>query len=166
MMAAVRTRNSRKPMVRERTREDSLCIMVRDIHGGASARLRERGWSTMATPEGGCYPMLTYYPISDGTAAGDRPGGTLWVDLVRPTAEEITRVETEFSTRVPSREQLDEIESSSRLRSEDQRLYLSMPVGAPHEQVDEAPSPLGFVVSPGLLITVRYRDLRSFIQVR
>ena len=110
--------------------------------------------------------MLTYYPISDGAAAADRPGGTLWVDLLRPTAEEITRVETEFRTRVPSREQLDEIESSSRLRSEDKRLYLSMPVGAPHEQIDEPPSPLGFVISPGLLITVRYRDLRSFTQVR
>jgi magnesium transporter len=110
--------------------------------------------------------MLTYYPISDGVAAADRPGGTLWVDLLRPTAEEITRVETEFRIRVPSREQLDEIESSSRLRSEDKRLYLSMPVGAPHEQIDEAPSPLGFVISPGLLITVRYRDLRSFTQVR
>ena len=110
--------------------------------------------------------MLTYYPISDGVSAAGRPGGALWADLLRPTAEEITRVETEFHTRVPSREQLDEIESSSRLRSEDKRLYLSMPVGAAHEQIDEAPSPLGFVVSPELLITVRYRDLRSFTHVR
>jgi magnesium transporter len=110
--------------------------------------------------------MLTYYPIADDSGAADRRGETLWVDLIRPTAEEIARVEKEFDTRVPSREQLDEIESSSRLRSEDKRLYLSMPVGAPHELIDEAPSPLGFVVSPGLLITVRYRDLRAFTQVR
>ena len=110
--------------------------------------------------------MLTYYPISGGAAGPERPGETLWVDLIRPTAEEIARVEKEFRTRVPSREQLDEIESSSRLRSENKRLYLSMPVGAPHELIDEAPSPLGFVVSPGLLITVRYRDLRAFTQVR
>ena len=110
--------------------------------------------------------MLTYYPISDATHASARTGGTLWVDLTRPTPEEIARVEGEFHTKVPSREQLDEIESSSRLRSEDKRLYLSMPVGAPHELIDEAPSPLGFVVSPGLLITVRYRDLRSFTLVR
>ena len=37
-----------------------------------------------------------------------------------------------------------------------------MPVGAPHDFVDAPPSPLGFVISPELLITVRYRELRSF----
>ncbi|HEX5462501.1 MAG TPA: magnesium transporter CorA family protein [Steroidobacteraceae bacterium] len=109
--------------------------------------------------------MLTYHP-SRGTPSAGPSGGTVWVDLSQPTDEEIRRVETEFDVRVPSREQLDEIESSSRLRSQNNRLYLSTPVGAPHELIDVAPSPLGFVISPELLITVRYRELRSFTQAR
>lgn len=71
-------------------------------------------------------------------------------------------MQTQFSVRVPSREQLDEIESSSRLQSDGKRLYLSMPVATPHDFIDAAPTPLGFVISPELLITVRYRELRSF----
>jgi magnesium transporter len=110
--------------------------------------------------------MLTYHPISRGAPSAGKSGGAVWVDLNQPTDEEIKRVETEFNVRVPSREQLDEIESSSRLRSQDERLYLSTPVGSPHELIDVAPSPLGFVISPQLLITVRYRELRSFTQAR
>ena len=110
--------------------------------------------------------MLTYHPTSRGIAPAGKSGGTVWVDLSQPTDEEIRRVETEFKVKVPSREQLDEIESSSRLRSQGKRLYLSTPLGAPHELIDTAPSPLGFVISPELLITVRYRELRSFAQAR
>ena len=54
--------------------------------------------------------MLTYYPISVDSAAG-AAAGTIWIDLTQPTADEIARVEKEFGVRVPSREQLDEIES-------------------------------------------------------
>ncbi|MGH8303704.1 MAG: magnesium transporter CorA family protein [Steroidobacteraceae bacterium] len=112
--------------------------------------------------------MLTYYPISPASASAS-PGpaaAPVWIDLTQPTGEEIERVQAEFGVRVPSREQLDEIESSSRLQSEGKRLYLSMPVGAVHDLVDEASSPLGFVISPELLITVRYRELRSLNTAR
>jgi magnesium transporter len=110
--------------------------------------------------------MLIYHPVSHGAAAAGKSEGAVWADLCQPTDEEIRRVEAEFNIKVPSREQLDEIESSSRLRSQDDRLYLSTPVGAPHELIDVAPSPLGFVISPTRLITVRYRELRSFTQAR
>lgn len=106
--------------------------------------------------------MLTYHPVSLGSSAAGPPSGTVWIDLIQPTAEEIARVESDFGVRVPSREQLDEIESSSRLRSEGGRLYLSMPVGAARDLGDAAPTPLGFVLSPHLLVTVRYTELRSF----
>ena len=110
--------------------------------------------------------MLTYYPTPLGSAPAGPAVSTVWIDLTQPTAEEIARVQTEFSVRVPSREQLDEIESSSRLQSEGKRLYLSMPVAAPHDSIEAPPSPLGFVLSPELLITVHYRELRSFAKAR
>ncbi|MDE2450141.1 MAG: magnesium transporter CorA family protein [Gammaproteobacteria bacterium] len=110
--------------------------------------------------------MLTYYPTPLGSAPAGPAVSAVWIDLTQPTAEEIARVQTEFSVRVPSREQLDEIESSSRLQSEGKRLYLSMPVAAPHDSIEAPPSPLGFVLSPELLITVHYRELRSFAKAR
>jgi len=110
--------------------------------------------------------MLNYYPIARSSASAGAPGAAAWIDLAEPTAEELARVEREFGLKVPSREQLDEIESSSRLRSEGDRLYLSMPVGAPHEQIERMPTPVGFVLSPDLLVTVRFRELRAFLKVR
>lgn len=110
--------------------------------------------------------MLTYYPNSPSGSAPGPAAATVWIDLIQPTSEEIARVQTDFGVRVPAREQLDEIESSSRLQSQGKRLYLSMPVAALHELVEAPPSPLGFVISPELLITVRYRELRSFDTAR
>jgi len=110
--------------------------------------------------------MLTYHPTAPGPASPATRSATVWIDLFEPTAEELAKVEADFGVRVPSREQLDEIESSSRLRSEDRRLYLSMPVGTPHEQVEAMPTPVGFVLSPDLLVTIRYRELRSFQKAR
>jgi magnesium transporter len=88
-----------------------------------------------------------------------------WIDLLDPTAEEVARIQTEFGVKVPAREKLDEIESSSRLRVEGDTLYLSMPIGAQHDVIDAAPTPVGFVLSPELLVTVRYTELQSFINV-
>jgi magnesium transporter len=110
--------------------------------------------------------MLRSYPaLPDATPAGSL-GAAFWIDLMQPTTQEIARVEAEFGVKVPSREQLDEIESSSRLRSDGQRLYLSMPLIAQHDVIDAAPTPVGFLVSPELLVTVRYAELQSFTNVR
>jgi magnesium transporter len=106
--------------------------------------------------------MLNYYPGSVGSTPNGVRAGTFWIDLLQPTTEEVARVESEFAVKVPLREQLDEIESSSRLRVEGKRLFLSMPVSARHDLIEAAPSPVGFVLSPDLLITVRYAELQSF----
>ncbi len=60
------------------------------------------------------------------------------------------------------REALQEIETSSRLRADGDVLYLSMPLGVRDEAHALAPVPLGFILSPSLLISVRYRALRAF----
>lgn len=110
--------------------------------------------------------MLNYYPRSIESASTGKSTGAFWVDLTQPTPEEIARVEAQFGLKIPSREQLEEIESSSRLRSEGQCLYLSMPVGTQRDLLDAAPGPVGFILSPALLVTVRYADLQSFANVR
>jgi magnesium transporter len=89
----------------------------------------------------------------------------VWIDLVSPTPDEVSRVEHEYGLHVPTRAQLDEIESSSRLRVDGKQLYLSMPLSAQQPGVQSEVAPVGFVVSPELLVTVRYADLAAFARV-
>src|SRR5882757_2304802 len=110
--------------------------------------------------------MLSFHSVPQTAIPAGARTGTLWIDLVQPTAEEIAQVETEYGVKVPSRAQLDEIESSSRLRVEGQRLYLSMPFSAQHDVIDTAPTPIGFVLSQELLVTVRYSELQPFTHVK
>ena len=53
---------------------------------------------------------------------------SFWVDLLNPTPDEIAQVAAESGIQVPSRESLQEIETSSRLRAQGQMLYVSMPL--------------------------------------
>jgi magnesium transporter len=96
--------------------------------------------------------MLNVCPSTDS-----RP---VWVDLFDPTPEEVSQVQSEWHVRVPSRAELEEIESSSRLSVQNGEIRVSMPVVA--HQGEEAPTPLGFVLSKDLLLTVRYTHLFGF----
>lgn len=87
-------------------------------------------------------------------------GEPVWVDLFDPTPEEVKQVEAAHKVQIPSRAQLEEIESSSRLSVEDGTIHLNMPVIA-HEG-EETTTALGFIFNKALLVTVRYTHLFSF----
>ena len=88
-------------------------------------------------------------------------GSPIWIDLLNPTEEEMQRVKTDFGVQVPSRDELSEIESSSRLAKHDDALYLSMPLIPPRDSDDPLPPPLGFVLTPKVLVTVRFSDVHA-----
>jgi magnesium transporter len=94
-------------------------------------------------------------------AANARP---FWLDLLDPTLEEIAKVRTEFDIEVPSRESLQEIETSSRLRAQGQILFVSMPLAA-QDTAGYVPVPLGLILSPQLLVSVRFSAIHAFAQV-
>ena len=108
--------------------------------------------------------MLTLHTDSSPDA-GTQRSKAYWIDLLNPTAEEIAQVAAEYGIEVPSRGSLQEIETSSRLRAAGQVLYVSMPLAIEDEKAGFAPVPLGFVLSPQLLVTVRYSDIHAFSQV-
>jgi magnesium transporter len=87
------------------------------------------------------------------------------MDLLNPTEEEKAFVESRARIQVPSRDALSEIEASSRLHVERGVLYLSTPVLAHADSLDAHLSPAGFVLSPSLLVTVRYAELATFSTV-
>jgi magnesium transporter len=108
--------------------------------------------------------MLTLY---DGRAArgrhpadlgaADLPPGVVWIDLVNPDAAEIAFIERATGLHVPSKDELSEIESSSRLRSRDGSLYLSTPLVCGHNR-SPAVDPGRLRPDPHRLITVRFRN--------
>jgi magnesium transporter len=85
-----------------------------------------------------------------------------WVDLVNPTAAEISTVEREYGLTLPSREELSEVELSSRVSERNGVLFLNMPAVSRGASPHEPSSPLGFILSKDVLVTVRYAALRSF----
>ena len=109
--------------------------------------------------------MLHILPTrGDGKIVEAGLGATdvLWLDLLNPTSAEIKKVEETIGATLPTLGALSEIETSSRLRIRDGTLYMSTPSAA--QRPDGAPTapPLGFVLSPSRLITVRFMPLPSF----
>jgi magnesium transporter len=90
----------------------------------------------------------------------------IWVDLVNPTQDEVAKLAAEYRIRVPSRESLQEVETSSRVRAEGQVLYVNMPLASQDAAAGFTPLPLGFILSPELLVTVRYSDVHAFAGVK
>jgi magnesium transporter len=109
--------------------------------------------------------MLTAYPVSSTVAATDPAQRPFWIDLLDPTPEELARVCSGYDLQVPSRAQLEEIEQSSRLRSDGRFLYMSMPLAVHVNQEDIVAAPVGFVLSSMLLVTVRFTELYAFTNV-
>jgi magnesium transporter len=83
-----------------------------------------------------------------------------WIDLFDPTPEEAATVAAATGMAVPSREALSEIETSSRLRTDADVLYLSTPIVSRGDTPEPELTPLGFVLSQKQLVTVRFASLR------
>jgi magnesium transporter len=106
--------------------------------------------------------MLTAYPASGHAETSPAASKVSWLDLLNPTNEERASVESRYGLKLPSREDLSEVESSSRVSEENGVLFLSMPIVSHASALDQPPSPVGFVLSKDLLVTIRYTQLRSF----
>lgn len=107
--------------------------------------------------------MLTFHP---GTITGlippTLPPETVWIDLLNGTEEEKAFVARETGLRVPDLDSLREIENSSRLMAEGEVLYLSMPIISRGDGPKPVVSALGLVLSPKVLLTVRFAPIGSF----
>jgi magnesium transporter len=92
--------------------------------------------------------------------SGDR---LVWVDLYNPTNDEIAQACTAYQLDIPPRDQLEEIEFSSRLQYEDDVFTISVPV-TPHikGKDEDVTTPLGFVLTRDILVTIRFAQLHTF----
>jgi magnesium transporter len=110
--------------------------------------------------------VLTFFRDTGGLARSssspELSDDIVWIDLLNPTKEETTFVELRTKVRIPSIEALNEIESSSRLAVDGEVLYLSIPAVAQGDTADAYLSPTGFILTRGVLITVRFAPLSTF----
>jgi magnesium transporter len=90
------------------------------------------------------------------------PAEAIWIDLVAPTQEEERRVETLLGVGVPTREEMQEIEVSSRLYEENGALYMTAPVVTKADTEHPQAGAVSFILLGDRLITVRYAEPQSF----
>jgi magnesium transporter len=92
------------------------------------------------------------------------PAGTTWIDLLNPTREEEKLVEAALGHNVPTREEMAEIEPSSRLYERQGAVVMTASVlyGVSGEQPNN--EPVTFILTDQFLVTVRYVDPRPFVR--
>ncbi|HEY5088448.1 MAG TPA: magnesium transporter CorA family protein [Polyangia bacterium] len=90
------------------------------------------------------------------------PSAAVWIDLLQPTDEEIALVREATGLRVPTESQVSEIESTSRLAFEGGAFYLSAPLVAVGDSGEHQTTPVGFVLSSRVLLTIHFVPLAAF----
>jgi len=90
------------------------------------------------------------------------PSGTLWIDLINPTRDEDAAVERALGLSVPTREEMAELEASSRVYRENGVTYATADLITNGDDALPGLEPVTFVLTDGPLVTVRYTDPRPF----
>jgi magnesium transporter len=89
-----------------------------------------------------------------------------WIDLLDPTREEVERVYEATGLRVPTNDEVSEIQSSSRLALENGAYYLTTPLLAGGDERHLRLAPAGFVLSARVLITVHFTGIDTLEDAR
>jgi len=116
--------------------------------------------------------MLTVYaaaekglhPVPEAGGRTECPPDAVWIDLFNPTAEEDALVESWLEIDVPSREEMREIEISSRLYEEDGAVFMTILALVNSDQKHVGTTDVTFILKDRMLVTVRHEDPRPFAQ--
>ncbi|MCK0207468.1 magnesium transporter CorA family protein [Starkeya koreensis] len=113
--------------------------------------------------------MITAYSVRAGALVPHRlgpdealPPDAVWLDLFKPGEGEDRIVEAALGISVPTREEMVEIEPSSRLRVENGARYMTASVICNSEGELPALAEVTFILAGGRLATVRYDEPKPF----
>ena len=95
----------------------------------------------------------------DGFALGAE---SVWIDLVNPTAEDEALIEQALGIDVPTKDEVREIEASSRFYEEDGATFMTTFIVHFPDNSTPATSTVTFVLKDNRLVTVRYVEPRAF----
>ncbi len=114
--------------------------------------------------------MLSVHTLADGRLtvrtldAGDPlPPDILWIDTVAPTPVEDAALEAALGIEIPTRDDMAEIEASSRLYTDNGAIFLTLSIATGILQSQDVLAAelrqLALILSPAALVTLRYDDL-------
>jgi len=114
--------------------------------------------------------MMTSYAVEqgrlvvrEGVHADEVLSRAVWIDLLNPTLEEENAVQLLLRAEIPTREEMQEIESSSRLYREEDVLFLTAPFLHGAESEEMGSTAITFVLANTHLVTVRYATPKAFL---
>lgn len=90
------------------------------------------------------------------------PPDAVWLELIEPTRAEELLVEQALGILLPTREEMAEIEASSRLYQEDGATFMTATILHNSDAEDPSSSPVTFVLTADRLVTIRYIQPRAF----
>lgn len=90
------------------------------------------------------------------------PEQTVWIDIVRPTQDDEQAMARLLSVDIPTHEEMQEIEASSRLYEDGGALVMTMPVLTRAMTDEPEAAAVTFILAGSRLITVRYVDPLPF----
>jgi magnesium transporter len=113
--------------------------------------------------------MITFYspgapgvPLQDSADCAQLTGSAIWIDLLQPSAEEEQSLERALGIGIPTREEMQEIELSSRLYKEGDSLFITATVVANSSTDSPTSSAVTFILMPQRLVTLRYAEPQPF----
>jgi magnesium transporter len=110
--------------------------------------------------------------LRNGAPGFEEPGGepgwrlpadTVWIDLFNPSRADELAVESALGLLLPTREEMAEIEPSSRLYQEDGATFMTALVVTNSDTEAVATAPVTFVLFEDKLVTIRYADPKSLM---
>ncbi len=111
--------------------------------------------------------MLVFYDVQ-GTALARREGmgpitdATCWIDMVSPTTDEERFLENALGVELPTREEMREIEASSRLYQEDGAHFMTAMLLMQFNHTRPLSTFVTFILLENRLVTIRYEEPFSF----
>jgi magnesium transporter len=113
--------------------------------------------------------MITAYVRNNGTltpvtvqAGEPLPERAVWIDLLAPTREEETLAQDALAIELPTREEMREIEISSRLYQENGALFMTATMMTQVDAESPETEPVTFVLIGQRLATIRYANPLPF----
>ena len=90
------------------------------------------------------------------------PENSVWIDMITPSVQEDRLVEQLIGIAIPTREEMQEIEVSSRLYVENGARYMTATLMCQSDTATPKTTAVTFILSGHRLVTVRYDDPRPF----
>src|SRR6266853_507119 len=117
---------------------------------------------SVSVPCGATLERINFEHFENFGAGGKFPDGAVWLDLYSPTPAENKLVERTLGIALPTREEMQEIEVTSRLYVENGARFMTATLMCRSDTDVPRTTPVTFILSGHRLVTMRYDEPKPF----